>query len=221
MIIHGKSKLDALVIAQRIMRKENFMVAFWNLNVLDLRIPFRTEILYSKSLEWSIHLCILSYMYNYKYQLRPAFYMDPSSLKRRFVICGVLQAIFMPFLLLFMMLYFFLQNTHQWKSTKQYLGPREWSNLSKWNFREFNELPHIFERRLAPSHEAAKYYLNLFTPSPIMTCLGRITVFVSGSFLAVLLALGTINDSILLHVKLGPWNLFWYVGITGVCFSAG
>ena len=37
--IHGQDIKDELVITQRIMRKENFMIAFFNLNLLDLTIP--------------------------------------------------------------------------------------------------------------------------------------------------------------------------------------
>lgn len=91
----------------------------------------------------------------------------------------------------------------------------------RWNFREFNELPHLFERRLAPSYDSAEGYLKLFTKSPVIICLGQISVFLSGSILAVLLAFATINDSILLHVQLSNWNLLWYVGIFGGIFSAG
>ena len=54
-----------------------------------------------------------------------------------------------------------------------------------------------------------------------MTSLGRGLVFVSGSLGAVLLALAAVNDSILLHVKLGHWNLLWYVGILGIVYSLG
>ena len=37
---HGQDSMkDELVIAQRIMRKENFMIAFFNLNLFDLSIP--------------------------------------------------------------------------------------------------------------------------------------------------------------------------------------
>lgn len=87
--------------------------------------------------------------------------------------------------------------------------------------REFNELPHFFERRLGPSYESAENYLKLFTQNPIVTSLGRIMVFIGGSLGAVLLVFAAINDSILLHVKISDWNLLWYVGILGVVYSAG
>lgn len=45
--------LDALIISQRIMRKENFMTAFFNRNLLDLSVPFLKKRFFCKSLEVS------------------------------------------------------------------------------------------------------------------------------------------------------------------------
>lgn len=219
-INHGND-LDALVIANRIMRKENFLIALWNRNMLDLTVPLLPGSYFCKSLEWSLYFCVLNYMFNHKYQIRPAFYLDPSSLKRRFMLCGIAHAVFMPFLLFFMTLHFFMQNVYDMKSSKQYLGPREWSLSAKWTFREFNELPHVFERRMAPSYDCAGKYLELFTQSAIVTSIGRILVFIGGSFGAVLIAFAALNDAILLHVKIGDWNLLWYVGVFGIVYSTG
>ena len=160
-------------------------------------------------------------MFNHKYHVRPAFYLDPMALKRRFMLCGIAHAIFMPFLLFFMTLHFAMQNVYDWKSTKEYLGPREWSLSAKWTLREFNELPHFFERRMEPSYEASDKYLKLFVQSEVMTMIGRILAFVGGSFGAVLLLFAALNDAIVLHVKIGDWNLLWYMGVMGVIFSAG
>lgn len=163
-----------LVVAQRIMRRENYMISFFNKGLLDLTIPTlpshvqlrRRHIslwpltkltnkpkeeklsFYSKSIEWSIYFCVLNYMFNHSRKVRPAFYSDPSSLRRRFVLCGVAHFVFMPFLLFFVTLHFFMSNIYDWQSTKEYLGPREWSDIAQWTFREFNELPHSFERRM-------------------------------------------------------------------------
>jgi autophagy-related protein 9 len=172
-------------------------------------------------LQWSLYFCILNFMFNHKYQVRPAFYLDPSALRRRFMLCGIAHAVFMPFLLLFLMLHFSLQNVYDWNTTKKYLGPREWSLEARWTFREFNELQHHFERRMGPSYEAAEGYLSLFGQNEIVTAAGRILVFIGGSLGAVLLVFAMINDSILLHVKIADWNLLWYVGVVGAIYSAG
>ena len=228
-----------LVVAQRIMRRENFMIAFFNKGLLDLTLPTippqfgrlatwmnkpkeEKKIFFSKSMEWSIYFCVLNYMFNHSRKIRPAFYGDPSSLRRRFVLCGIAHAVFMPFLLFFVSLHFFMSNIYDWQSTKEYLGPREWSDVSRWKFREFNELNHSFERRMEPSYKTASAYLEMFSkPSPLAVAVGRILVFVSGSLGTLLLVFAAINDAILLHVKVGNWNLLWYAGVLGASFSIG
>jgi autophagy-related protein 9 len=160
-------------------------------------------------------------MFNHRYQIRPAFYLDPSALRRRFFVCGLVQLACMPFLLVFLSLHFALQNIYHWKSTKQYLGPREWSLSAQWTFREFNELPHNFDRRMIPSYKSADHYLSLFGANDVFVALGRILVFIGGSFGVVLVAFAAINDAILLHVKIADWNLLWYLGIVGAVYSMG
>ncbi len=66
---HGLDSLkDELVVAQRIMRKENFMIAFFNQNLFDLSIPLPWKrgvekksnmIFYSRSIEvcTNVYLC--------------------------------------------------------------------------------------------------------------------------------------------------------------------
>lgn len=81
--------------------------------------------------QWSLYFCVLNYMFNHKYQIRPAFYLDPSALKRRFMLCGVAHAVFLPFLLFFMTLHFSMQNIYDMKSSREYLGPRDWTLPAK------------------------------------------------------------------------------------------
>jgi autophagy-related protein 9 len=92
---------------------------------------------------------------------------------------------------------------------------------AKWTFREFNELPHFFERRLAPSYDAAEAYVDLFGSNEYIAALGRLFVFIGGSLGAVFLAFAAMNDAIVLHVKIADWNLLWYGGMFGVLYSAG
>ena len=119
--IHGQQRLDAVSVAHRILRKENFFVALFNQGLLDLSVPFAGHDLFCASLEWSLYFCIFNFMFNHKYNIRPAFYLDHSALKRRFILCGIAHALFMPFLLVFMTLHFCLSNAYDWKSMQQYV----------------------------------------------------------------------------------------------------
>ncbi len=213
------SRLDPLVIAQRIMRKENFLIAFWNQRLLDVQIGERCY--WCPTLEWSIHICILNFMFNHRYELRPAFVLDAASLQRRFIVCGIVHALLLPFLMLFLSLHFLFRNVYDFKTQKQYMGNRQWSSVAQWTFREFNELSHVFERRLEPSYEASEQYLKLFGQSEYVAALGKLLVFLGGAVGGVLLVLGIMSDAILLHVQLWGRNLLWYAGMAGIVYSVG
>jgi Autophagy protein ATG9 len=63
-------------------------------------------------------------------------------------------------------------------------------------------------RRMKGSYAHATNYLRAF-PAPVWASLMRAVRFVSGAFVAVLLAATMLEDSILLHVKLWDRNLLW------------
>lgn len=211
--------LDPLRIAQRIMRKENFLIAFWNQNLLDVQIGNRFY--WCPSLEWCVHSCILNFMFNHKYEIRPAFLLDAHSLQWRLKLCGVLHLLLLPFLMIFVLLHFLFRNVYDFKISEQYMGSKGWSTVAQWTFREFNELPHVLERRLERSYEASEDYHKLFGTSEWMAALGKLLVFMGGAMAFVLLVLGVLNDAILLHVQLWGRNLLWYAGIAGIIYSIG
>lgn len=191
-------ELSAHDVACRIMRKENYLVALLNAGVLPVKL--------TKTLEWSLHAC---------------FDIDESQLKRRFIIAGIAHIFLMPFLLAFMSLRFFLMNAQEWRENKT-LGPREWSTVARWQFRELNELPHVFEARLNAAREHADNYLKMF-PRPVLSAVARTIAFISGAFVATLVFLVAVlpgGDAFLSHVNLGDKNLFWYFGAASVVFAA-
>ena len=71
-----KQRMDAHDIANRLMRKQNYMIAMINKDVLDLTLPIpylSNRKLYTRTLEWNIELCIMEFIFNRKGQIRPLF----------------------------------------------------------------------------------------------------------------------------------------------------
>lgn len=73
----SKERMDAHDIANRLMRKENYLIALFNRDILDLTVPLpilrhRGSVL-TKALTWNIEICVLDYVFNPRGQLRPAF----------------------------------------------------------------------------------------------------------------------------------------------------
>lgn len=52
-----------------------------------------------------------------------------------------------PFLLVFLVIYFFMRNAEKFYNHPSTVGARRWSSLASWRLREFNELPHYVHHR--------------------------------------------------------------------------
>ena len=113
----SKQRMDAHDIANRLMRKENYLIALFNKDILNLTLPIpflRDRQLFSKTLEWNLNMCILDYVFNEQGQVRPLFLKDThrrklsDGLRRRFLFAGTMNVICAPFIVGYLiMLYFF------------------------------------------------------------------------------------------------------------------
>ncbi|CAL5425091.1 unnamed protein product [Camellia sinensis] len=56
------------------------------------------------------------------------------------MIVGLAMLLLSPFLVIFMLVYLFLRHAEQFYNQLSTASSRRWSNLSKWMFREFNEV---------------------------------------------------------------------------------
>lgn len=134
------AKLDAHDIANRIMRQENFLIALFNKELLDLRVPlphgWPTEVgkgrTLTRALEWNLQFCLMEYLFDRRGRVRKVFlksknraalidgcvfYKDHARswltrvrrLKRRFIFMGILNAIFAPFIVVYLLMYSFFR----------------------------------------------------------------------------------------------------------------
>ncbi|KAG0372466.1 autophagy protein atg9 [Mortierella sp. AD032] len=72
-------RLNAHDIANRIMRKENFMIAMFDKDLIDLSIPvpmMHNRTILTRILEWSLSFCILGYVFDERGQIRKRFLKD-------------------------------------------------------------------------------------------------------------------------------------------------
>jgi autophagy-related protein 9 len=192
--LFSKQRMDALDIASRIMRKDNYFIALVNRDVLDLSLPvpfLRSRPMLSKTLEWSLNLCIIKYVFDEQGQLRPVFTKDVHKrllsdgyilhtlfanrrLRRRFKFVGFMNLIFAPFIVIYLLLLHFFRyfevpphppsptNAKEYHSVPGALGSRQYTPLAQWKFREFNELYHIFKKRMDFSSKFASKYIDQF-----------------------------------------------------------
>ncbi|XP_022727665.1 autophagy-related protein 9-like isoform X2 [Durio zibethinus] len=208
--------LSALDVVMRLMRKENYLIGMLNKGVLAFPISpwvpgagptvkfgpdgVQHRLTLTKTLEWTLNWCILQSMFD-------------RTLKKRLRVVGLAMLLLSPFLVIFMLVYLFLRHAEQFYNHPSIASSRRWSNLSKWMFREFNEVDHLFKHRINSSVMHAAEYLKQF-PSPIISIIAKFISFVSGGFAAILIIIAFLEESLLEGHIFGR-NLFWYAAIFG------
>ncbi|KAF3763738.1 hypothetical protein M406DRAFT_65086 [Cryphonectria parasitica EP155] len=197
----SKERLDAHDIANRLMRRENFLIALINKDILDLSIPLpflSGRQFLSRLLEWTLNFSIMDFVFDERGQVNQEFLKADrrgqlsQKLKARFLFAGIMTLMIAPFMAGYLFIMHFLTYFHEYHKNPSSLGTRAYTPLAEWKFREFNELPHIFYERVNMSYPFAKRYLDQF-PSVVTERLARTVAFVAGA-LATVLAIATMVD---------------------------
>ncbi|KAI0065542.1 APG9-domain-containing protein [Artomyces pyxidatus] len=223
------TKLDAHDIANRIMRQENFLIALFNKELLDLRVPLPRGIApeegkgrtLTRALEWNLRFCLMEYLFDSRGRVRKVFLKSKNraalieGLRRRFIFMGILNAIFAPFIVLYLLMYSFFRYFEEYHKNPSSIGGRAYTPFAQWKFREFNELPHLFTRRLDESYPTATMYIGQF-PNEKIALIMRFVAFVAGSFAAVLLLASVLDPDLFLHFEITPnRTVLFYLSIFG------
>lgn len=101
-------------IVMRIMRKDNYLIGMLNKGVLTLsfsNLPgFARASMMTKTIEWNIKWCLLDAMFDDAFRIKEAFLCSPASIRQRFRVAALVNIILSPFLLVFLLIYFFMKN---------------------------------------------------------------------------------------------------------------
>ncbi|KAG6851302.1 hypothetical protein H0H93_011738 [Arthromyces matolae] len=188
------AKLDAHDVANRILRQDNYLIALFNKELLDLRVPLPAMLkqfvseeqgkgkMLTQALEWNLRFCLMEYLFDDHGRVRKVFLKSKhrraliEGLKRRFIFMGILNAIFAPFIVLYLVM-----------------------------------------RRLDESYPVANIYIGQF-PNEKVTLIMRFVAFIAGSFAAVLLLATVIAPDIFFEFEITPHRTaVFYLGV----FTAG
>lgn len=203
--LNSKVRLNAHDIANRIMRKENYMIALVNKDVLDLSLPvppllgniFSSKSVLTRTLEWNLKLCINNFVFNKNGQINENILKEASrnhlsqELSSRFKMAAIINLVLCPFIVIYFVLLYFFRYFNEYKSNpSSLLGLRQYTPWAEWKLREFNELPHFFIKRLHLSIGPANTYINQFPGGFLVINLMTVVNFVSGAIMAVLVIMG-------------------------------
>lgn len=200
--LSSKVRLNAHDIANRIMRRENYMIALINKDVLDLSVLFMNEkTVLTKTLEWNLKLCIDNFIYNRQGQINGKILKEYNrnhlarELTSRFKLAAIINLILSPFIVIYFVLLYFFRYFNEYKSNPASLvGLRQYTPYAEWKLREFNELPHFFTKRLVMSMGPANTYIDQFPKGFLVINVMKLVNFISGSILAVLVIMGILLE---------------------------
>lgn len=224
--------MDAHDVANRIMRQENFLIALFNKDVPDLHTPLSPHLaswvrfigitpepILTRSLLWNLKYCLLDFLFDENGVMRKQFlserYREPliRGLRHRFYFMALVNTVCSPFIVLYVLIYSFLRYFEEYHKDPSNLGSRQYTEWARWKFREFNELPHLFKRRIHRSYPAARRYINQF-PQESVAIIARFVAFVAGAFTAVLLLASLYDSDLFLHFYLGGQrSVLFYVSV--------
>ncbi|CAN8104986.1 unnamed protein product [Discula destructiva] len=208
----SKERLDAHDIANRLMRRENFLIALINKDVLDLSIPLpfvNGRQFLSRLLEWTLNFSIMDFVFDERGQVNQEFLKADhrgrlsQKLRGRFLFAAVMTFMVAPFMAGYLFIMHFLTYFHEYQKNPSSLGTRAYTPLAEWKFREFNELPHIFQERVNMSYPFAQRYVDQF-PSVITERLARTVAFVAGSLATVLVIATMVDPNLFLWFEITP-----------------
>lgn len=228
-----QQRITAETVANRLMRQDNYYVALFNKEIFDFTLPVPfvgNRVFYSKTLEWCIDFCLTNFVFDEQGAPR-AFALDVKNrkvlvegLRRRLRFAALVSILFAPWnMLRFSIVYFFRYYTEFTRNPAR-VSLRAFTPFAEWKIREFNELDHLFQRRIRQAYPFAVEYLKQF-PKDKTDQICRFVAFVSGAFAGVL-ALATLFDSELFlgfEITEGRTAVFWVsvmVGIFSVAHGA-
>lgn len=112
----SKERLDAHDIANRLMRRDNYLIAMINKDVLNLSLPvpfLRNRQLFSKTMEWYLHYSILDMVFNERGEVRQEFLRADKrrglsqKLRQRLIFAGILNLLLAPIVLAYVVIVYF------------------------------------------------------------------------------------------------------------------
>ena len=224
----SKQRMDAHDIANRLMRRDNYLIALFNKDILNLTLPvpfLRNHQFFSRNLEWNLNLCILDYVFNESGEVSQLFLRDShrseliEGLRRRFQIMGFINILSAPFLVTYFLMLYFLRYFNEFQKNPSQIGSRSYTPLAEWKFREFNELYNFFERRLNISRPFANRYLDQF-PKDKVSQSARFIAFVAGSLASVLGLVSLLDPDLFLGFEITKdRTVLFYLGIFGTIWA--
>ncbi|KAF1834289.1 APG9-domain-containing protein [Decorospora gaudefroyi] len=229
-ILNSKSRqrLDAVDIAGRLMRRDNYLIALFNKEILDVTVPLPflgNRYIFSETTRWHVNLAIMDFVFSGPNgQFNPEFLKERNRrelvrrLRVRFFCTGIISILCAPFAVAFVLASYIFKYFTEYHKDPGQLSNRDFTTFAQWKFREFNELPHLFARRRNMAYPYANLYLAQF-PKDKTEQVSSFVAFIAGAFAFVLVLFTLLDSELFLNFEITPGKtaIFW-IGILSTIY---
>ena len=190
--------------------KENYLISLFDNEIIQL--DHLTSLM-----EWNLIYCILFNIFDSNFKLKENIFNDKDNIVKSInftmKIISIINFIFMPFILTFLLLYNIFNYGEIYYNNPSLILSRSFTKKSKWKLRYYNELEHEFNNRIDKAAVHCNNYTKLFNNS-ITDIVFRFIIFICSSIFIILAILSLINDKILINLLLTPnQSVIWFLGI--------
>jgi autophagy-related protein 9 len=229
-ILNSKSRqrLDAVDIAGRLMRRDNYLIALFNKEILDVTVPLPflgNRYIFSETTRWHVNLAVMDFVFSGPNgQFNPDFLKERNrrelvkKLRTRFFWTGIISILCAPFAVVFVLASYMFKYFTEYHKDPGQLSNRDFTTFAQWKFREFNELPHYFSRRRNMAYPFANAYLAQF-PKDKTEQVSSFVAFITGAFAFVLVVFTLLDSELFLNFEITPGKtaIFW-IGILSTIY---
>lgn len=223
----SRQRLDAVDIASRLMRRDNYLIALFNKEILDVTIPIPflgNRYIFSETTKWHVQLAVMDYVFSGPNKtFNPDFLKSKNRrdlvkrLQLRFFWTGIISIACAPFTVSFVLISYLFKYFTEYHKDPGQLSNRDFTVFALWKFREFNELPHIFKRRINMAYPYANLYLAQF-PKDKSEQISAFVAFIAGAFAFVLVGFTLFDSEHFLTFEITPGQtaIFWLGVLTAI-----
>ncbi len=209
---YNTSNINIYTATTRIMKLDNIMISLFDNKVFNFGYL-------SNMLEWNIKFCLIYPLQNNKLDSINNIEKYIETIKTRIIAVSICNFIGTPFILLFSLFYACVTYGESLYNSFNLIASRKWTNRSQWRFRFYNELPHLFEIRMAQASFNMQIYMDQFN-YPILEIFSRLVVFVCGSLLMFLVFIVFVNENNLTNKGFfGYQQVVGYIAILATILS--
>ena len=216
---HSIINVNVYTVTNRIMKTDNILISLFDNDILSFNYM-------NHLLEWNIKFCFLNSLQKGKTKISPEMVTDRKKYKtmvqHRIIAIGIINFIFglcIPVIPLFATFYTFIKHGERFYTNPSSITKRYWTNQRRWKNRFYNELPHIFNSRMAESSTKMEIYFHQFN-NRLLEIISRFIVFIASSFFLFLVFIVFINENNLNNKGFfGFQPVLWYITILTIILA--